>query len=156
MFGFNKRLLPLPKAKHAEESDLVEKSPQFWGKGHGGYWKALQGTWKDIFFICNDCLVNNNNSNNDNDNNNINNDNNNDDDDDNNGNFICVFECTIVNLATYRQFTNAAWDWIIKKTKQNKTKAKKKERKKTKVIKIALRLSYPNFYFYNKRCNMFL
>ena len=24
------------------------------------------------------------------------------------GNFICVFECTIVNLATYRQFTNAA------------------------------------------------
>ena len=27
---------------------------------------------------------------------------------DNNGNFICVFECTIVNLATYRQFTNAA------------------------------------------------
>ena len=27
---------------------------------------------------------------------------------DNNGNFVCVFECTIVNLATYRQFTNAA------------------------------------------------
>ena len=26
----------------------------------------------------------------------------------NNGNFICVFECTIVNLATYRQFTTAA------------------------------------------------
>ena len=26
----------------------------------------------------------------------------------NNGNFSCVFECTIVNLATYRQFTNAA------------------------------------------------
>ena len=26
----------------------------------------------------------------------------------NNGNFICIFECTIVNLATYRQFTNAA------------------------------------------------
>ena len=26
----------------------------------------------------------------------------------NNGNFICVFECTIVNLTTYRQFTNAA------------------------------------------------
>ena len=24
------------------------------------------------------------------------------------GTFICVFECTIVNLATYRQFTNAA------------------------------------------------
>ena len=24
------------------------------------------------------------------------------------GNFICVFECTIVKLATYRQFTNAS------------------------------------------------
>ena len=57
--------------------------------------------------------------------------NNNNDDDNNNGNFICVFECTIVNLATYRQFTNAAWDWVIKKkTKQNKTKAKKKEKEK--------------------------
>ena len=66
----------------------------------------------------------------------------------NNGNFICVFECTIVTLATYRQFTNAAWDWIIKKTnkkqtktktkqKQNKTKAKKKkERKKEKKTKL--------------------
>ena len=45
MFGFNKRLLPLPKAnyKHAEESDLVEKSTRSWGKGHRGYWKALQG-----------------------------------------------------------------------------------------------------------------
>ena len=37
----------------------------------------------------------------------------------NNGNVICVFECTIVNLATYRQFTNAAWDWIIKKNNNN-------------------------------------
>ena len=36
----------------------------------------------------------------------------------NNGNFICVFECTIVNLASYRQFTNAAWDWIIHKKKR--------------------------------------
>ena len=34
--------------------------------------------------------------------------NNNNDDNNNNGNFICVFECTMVNLATYRQFTNAA------------------------------------------------
>ena len=40
----------------------------------------------------------------------------------NNGNFICVFVCTIVNLATYRQFTNAAWDWIIKKKKTIKNK----------------------------------
>ena len=40
----------------------------------------------------------------------------------NNGNFICVSECTIVNLAiaTYRQFTNAAWDWEEeKKRKEN-------------------------------------
>ena len=41
----------------------------------------------------------------------------------NSGNFIFVFECTIiiVNLATYRQFTNAAWDRIIK-TKKKKRK----------------------------------
>ena len=47
----------------------------------------------------------------------------------NNGNFICVFECTIVNLATYRQFTNAAWDWIIKKkkTKTNKKTSKQQQ-----------------------------
>ena len=80
-------------------------------------------------------------------------DNNND-----NGNFICVFECTIVNLATYRQFTNPAWDWIIKKKKnqkqnqkQNKTKAKKEKK-----FKIALSLCYPSSYFYDKRCNMLL
>ena len=42
----------------------------------------------------------------------------------------------------YRQFTNAAWDWMIKK-EQNKTKAKKKEKKK----EIALSLGYPNSYF---------
>ena len=53
---------------------------------------------------------------------------------DNNGKIICVFECTIVNLATYRQFTNAAWDWIIKK-KNNKNKNKQKQTKtKTKTI----------------------
>ena len=66
-----------------------------------------------------------------------------------------MYECTIVNLATCRQFKNAAWDWIIKKKKQkqkqkqNKTKAKKK-------FKIALSLGYPSSYFYNKRCNMLL
>ena len=43
----------------------------------------------------------------------------------NNGNFICVFECTIVNLATYRQFTNAAWDWIIQKKKEEEEKKRK-------------------------------
>ena len=48
----------------------------------------------------------------------------------NNGNFICVLEGTIVNLATYSQFTNAAWDRIIKKEKQNKTKAKKEKNSK--------------------------
>ena len=50
----------------------------------------------------------------------------------------------------YRQFTNAAWDWVIKKKK------KKKERKKRKEIQITLSLGYPNSYFYNKRCNMLL
>ena len=34
------------------------------------------------------------------------------------------FEGKIVNLATYRQFTNAAWDSIIKKKKNTKTKTK--------------------------------
>ena len=47
-------------------------------------------------------------------------DNNNNNNNNNNGNFICVFECTIVNLATYRQFTNAAWDWIIYKKQKTK------------------------------------
>ena len=36
------------------------------------------------------------------------------------------FECTIENLATYRQFTKAAWDWIIKKKKNKKQKKEKK------------------------------
>ena len=68
----------------------------------------------------------------------------------NDGNFLCVFECTIVNLATYRQFTNAAWDWIIKK-KKLKQKQNKSRKKK---IKIAQSLGYPSSYFYNKRCNL--
>ena len=51
----------------------------------------------------------------------------------NNGNFICVLECTIVNLATHRQFTNAAWDWIIKKKKKTqKTYTKKKAKQENK------------------------
>ena len=50
----------------------------------------------------------------------------------NNGNFICVFECTIVNLATYRQFTNAAWDWIIQKKKEGEEEEKKRIEKKKK------------------------
>ena len=50
-----------------------------------------------------------------------------------NGNFICVFECTIVNLATYRQFTNAAWDWIIKKKNKNKTKQKPKKKNQNRI-----------------------
>ena len=51
-----------------------------------------------------------------------------------------------VNLATYRQFTNAAWDWIIQK----------KKKKKRKDIKIALSLGYPNSFSYNERCNIAL
>ena len=50
----------------------------------------------------------------------------------NNGNFICVFECTIVNLSTYTQFTNAAWDWIIKNKKQTKTKTQQNKSQKEK------------------------
>ena len=50
----------------------------------------------------------------------------------NNGNFICVFECKIVNLSTYTQFTNAAWDWITKKKKQTKTKTQQNKSQKEK------------------------
>ena len=66
----------------------------------------------------------------------LNNNNNN-----NNRNVICVFECTIVNLATYRQFTNAAWDWIIKKKK--KIKAKTKTKKYQNCIKSGLYIPAP-------------
>ena len=48
--------------------------------------------------------------------------NNNNNNNNNNGNFICVFECTIVNLATYRQFTNAVLEIGLLK---RKTKSKK-------------------------------
>ena len=47
---------------------------------------------------------------------------------------LFVFECTIVNLATYRQFTNASRDWIIQ------LKRKERKKKKRKEIKIALSL----------------
>ena len=56
----------------------------------------------------------------------------------NDGNFICVFEGTIVNLATYRQFTNAAWDWIIKKKKKQKQTKKKPKKKNQNCIKSGL------------------
>ena len=41
-----------------------------------------------------------------------------------------------VNLAAYRQSTNAAWDWIIKKKKK---------------IKIALSLGYPSSLFLQQK-----
>ena len=62
------------------------------------------------------------------------------------------FKGTIVNLATYRQFTNATWDWIIKKKKIQK----QKQTTTTTKIGIALSPGYPGSYFYNKRCNMLL
>ena len=66
------------------------------------------------------------------------------------------FECTIVNLPTYRQFTNAAWDWIIKKKKKTKTKQNKSQKYVHTYIKTTLSLGYPSSYFNNKRCNMLL
>ena len=72
------------------------------------------------------------NSNNNNNNNNKKKKNRNHNNNDN-GNFVCVFECTIVNLATYRQFTDTAWDWIIPKEKEEGKK-----------IKISSSLGYPN------------
>ena len=79
-----------------------------------------------------------------------------------NGNFVCVFECTIVNLAKLRIRNLQILleiGLLKKKTEQNKTKKKEKKKRKErkrKEIKIALSLGYPNSYFYNKRCNMLL
>ena len=69
------------------------------------------------------CLNNNNNNNN------------------NNGNFIYLFECTIVNLATYRQFTIGCFEIELLFKKK---------------IKISLSLGYPHSSFCKKRCNMLL
>ena len=99
----------------------------------------------DILYTTTTTHNNNNNNNNNNNTNNNNNKNN------KNGNFIWVFECTIVNLATYRQMLLE-----IGLFKKNRTKQKQKKDKKRKDIKIALSLGYPNSYFCNKRCNMLL
>ena len=88
-------------------------------------------------------MINNNKKKNDNDNNNNNSNNNNNNNNNNNGKFIYVFECTIVNLATYRQFT-------IGCLRLNHSKIKKKK------IKIASSLGCPNSYCCNKRCDMLL
>ena len=56
----------------------------------------------------------------------------------------------IVNLTTYRQFTNAARIIVLGLFKE------KKERKKKEKKRIALSLGFPNSFFYNKRCNMLL
>ena len=72
---------------------------------------------------------------------------------------LFVFECTIVNLATYRQFTNVEIGLSIKTKKKQKTKKQKhkqNESQKKKKFKIALSLGYPSSYFYNKRYNMLL
>ena len=62
----------------------------------------------------------------------------------NNWNFVYVFECRIVNLATYRQFTNVAWDWIIQKKKKRKEK-KGNQNYKTKFL-FLLYLSFSWLY----------
>ena len=60
------------------------------------------------------------------------------------------FECTIVNLATYR-LGNLQMLLAIELFQK-----KKEEEEEEKKIKIALSLGFPNSYFYNKRCNMLL
>ena len=50
-----------------------------------------------------------------------------------NGNFVCVFECTIVNLAKLRiRNLQILFEIGLLKKKQNKTKQKKKRKKKEK------------------------
>ena len=69
----------------------------------------------------------------------------------NNGNFISVFECTIVNLSTYTQFTNAAWDWIIKKKKTNKNKNKTKQKPKRKKNQNCIKSGLFQFLFLEQK-----
>ena len=51
-----------------------------------------------------------------------------------NGNFVCVFECTIVNLAKLRirNLQILLEIGLLKKTEQNKTKKKREKKKKRK------------------------
>ena len=78
----------------------------------------------------------------------------------NNGNFICVFECKIVNLATdignLQMLLEIGLFIKRKQQQQQKTKTKTKQKPERKNIKIALSLGYPSSYFYNKRYNMLL
>ena len=53
----------------------------------------------------------------------------------NNENFLSVFECTIVNLATDRQFTNAASVWIILDYSKKKNRKKKEKERNQNCIK---------------------
>ena len=46
----------------------------------------------------------------------------------NNGNFICVFECTIVNLATYRHLQMLLEIELLKKKREKEKKRKSKLR----------------------------
>ena len=56
--------------------------------------------------------------------------NNNNNNNNNNGNFICVFECTIVNLAMYRQMLLEIGLFQKKKKKKERKKEKRKEKKR--------------------------
>ena len=72
---------PWIRVKKLLDSERLPNISVQWGRGGGGRGSVnKQGEFNRLKQACND----------------------------NNGNFICVFECTIVNLATYRQFTNAA------------------------------------------------
>ena len=79
--------------------------------------------------------------------------NNNNNNNNNNGNLICVLNVQLKISLRIGNLQMLLEIGLFKKTKQNKTKRKER---KTKEIKIELSLSYPNSYFYNKRCNMFL
>ena len=59
-----------------------------------------------------------------------------------------------VNLGTYWQFTNAAWDWIIQNKKKGRRRRRRKRKKNQNWIKSPV--GYPNSYFYDKISNILL
>ena len=64
---------------------------------------------------------------------------------------LFVFECTIVNLATYRQFTNVEIGLSIKTKKTKKQKHKQNESQKKKKFKNCIKSGLSQFLFLQQK-----